>query len=129
MGNTDFPRALNEHVRRLKDAIKSKNWRIIVDKNVGGDVFREVKKFLSKSEFLHVGSDGRLRDAKDQEIINFAVENGYSMVVTMDYGFARMALDARLEVVLVLEYEKHRRFRVVYLAELGEMKLKLESTL
>ncbi|MHA1593197.1 MAG: DUF5615 family PIN-like protein [Candidatus Baldrarchaeia archaeon] len=127
--DVDATENLNDHIRRLKSAIKSRNWRIIVDKNVGGEVFREIRRFLAGSEFLHVGEDDRLRDAKDREIIDFATKNGYSMVVTMDYGFARMALDAGLEVILILEYERHRRFKVVYLAELGEMRFRLESTL
>ena len=116
-------------IQGLKSTLKANRYRVLVDKHVGGELLEEIKKLLSNSEIHHVGRFDNLKDAKDEEIIEFARKNGYSLVITMDYGFARMAVDAGLEVIFVFEYEGHKRYAVTYLAKLGEVDLRPRSTL
>lgn len=112
----------------LKSSLKSKKAKVLVDKHVGGKLLDALRKAFSKMEFVHVGVT-EVSDAADDVIVDFAVREGYDIVVTMDYGMARKALLGGLSVILIFEAEQHKSYVITYIARLGEVRFKTESTL
>ena len=111
----------------FKKEIKRLKLKVLVDKNVGGDVLKILYKAFPNSKFTHIGKT-ELSDASDREIVKYAIDNDFDAIVTMDYGLARLATLSGIAVLLIFT-EDHKRFIVTYIMKLGEIKYKIMSNL
>ncbi len=113
---------------KLKNKLKSINARALVDKQIGGELLDVLKRAYSNIEFIHVG-ETEVSDAMDDTVVEYAMREGYDIIVTMDYGMARKALLKDLAVILVFEAEQHRYYLITYPVKLGTVRFRVESTL